>query len=183
MKGSQQRGSCWASLLWTMGASTHWAAFSLALSLLHQRVGGLIQVPTTSLIMTEGCSWCLWFPDTLDLPHSGQWEPTVESAGASGYELSQDVGMTHAMGMYVGHGLSLPQWCNMRYAILYVYMYANGLPLVAQQWRICLQGRRGRRPRFNPWVRKMPWSRAWQPVPVFLPGESHGLRSLVGYSP
>ena len=38
-----------------------------------------------------------------------------------------------------------------------------------------------RRPRFNPWVRKIPW-RAWQPTPVFLSGESHGLRSLVGYS-
>ena len=30
---------------------------------------------------------------------------------------------------------------------------------------------------------KAPWRRAWQPIPVFLPGESHGQRSLVGYSP
>ena len=30
---------------------------------------------------------------------------------------------------------------------------------------------------------KIPWRRAWQPTPVFLPGESHGLRSLEGYSP
>ena len=36
---------------------------------------------------------------------------------------------------------------------------------------------------FNPWVRKIPWSRKWQPTPVFLPGESYGQRSLVGYSP
>jgi len=35
---------------------------------------------------------------------------------------------------------------------------------------------------FDPWVRKIPWRRAWQPTPVFLPGESHGQRSLVGYS-
>ena len=35
----------------------------------------------------------------------------------------------------------------------------------------------------NPWVGKIPWSREWQPTPVFLPGESHGRRSLVGYSP
>ena len=34
---------------------------------------------------------------------------------------------------------------------------------------------------FDPWVRKIPWRRAWQPAPVFLPGESHGQRSLVGY--
>ena len=33
------------------------------------------------------------------------------------------------------------------------------------------------------WVGKIPWRRAWQPTAVFLPGESHGQRSLVGYSP
>ena len=31
--------------------------------------------------------------------------------------------------------------------------------------------------------RKIPWRRAWQPTPVFLPEESHGQRSLAGYSP
>ena len=36
---------------------------------------------------------------------------------------------------------------------------------------------------FDPWVRKIPWRRAWQPTPVFLPGESHRQRSLVGCSP
>ena len=40
-----------------------------------------------------------------------------------------------------------------------------------------------RRPGFNPWVGKIPWRRECQPTPVFLPGESHGQRSLVGYSP
>ena len=35
----------------------------------------------------------------------------------------------------------------------------------------------------DPWVRKIPWRRKWQPTPVFLPGESHGQRSLAGYSP
>ena len=40
-----------------------------------------------------------------------------------------------------------------------------------------------RRPGFDPWVRKILWRRKWQPTPVFLPGESHGWRSLVGYSP
>ena len=33
------------------------------------------------------------------------------------------------------------------------------------------------------WVRKIPWRRAWQPIPVFLPGESQGQRILVGYNP
>ena len=36
---------------------------------------------------------------------------------------------------------------------------------------------------FDPWVGKIPWRRTWQPTPVFLPGEPHELRSLVGYSP
>ena len=36
---------------------------------------------------------------------------------------------------------------------------------------------------FDPWVGKIPWRRKWQPTPVVLPGESHGQRSLVGYSP
>ena len=34
----------------------------------------------------------------------------------------------------------------------------------------------------NPWVGKIPYRRAWQPTPVFLPGESHGQRSLASYS-
>ena len=33
------------------------------------------------------------------------------------------------------------------------------------------------------WVRKIPWRRGWQLTPVFLPGKSHGERSLAGYSP
>jgi len=35
---------------------------------------------------------------------------------------------------------------------------------------------------FDLWVRKIPWRTAQQPAPVFLPGESHGQRSLVGHS-
>ena len=45
-----------------------------------------------------------------------------------------------------------------------------------------------RRHRYDPWVRKIPWRREWQPVPlflfqVFLPGKFHGQRSLVDFSP
>ena len=50
---------------------------------------------------------------------------------------------------------------------------------MAQTVKICLQSRR---PRFNPWVKNIPWSRKWQPTPVCLSGESHGQRSLVVYS-
>ena len=45
----------------------------------------------------------------------------------------------------------------------------------AHQWR------RHKRHWFDPWVGKIPWKRAWQPTPVFLPGESHGQRSPVGH--
>ena len=59
-----------------------------------------------------------------------------------------------------------------------------GVSLVAQmvkkKKKMCQQCRR---PGFDPWVGKIPWRRAWQLTPVFLPGESHGQRSLVGYSP
>ena len=37
--------------------------------------------------------------------------------------------------------------------------------------------------RFNPWVRKIPWRREWQPTPVFLCGEFSGQRGLAGYIP
>ena len=40
-----------------------------------------------------------------------------------------------------------------------------------------------KRSRFNPRVGKIPWRRAWELIPVFLPGEFHGQRSLTGYSP
>ena len=53
-------------------------------------------------------------------------------------------------------------------------MYKEILPSV------CLECRR---PRFDPWVGKIPRRRKWQPTPVLLPGESHGGRGLVGYSP
>ena len=43
----------------------------------------------------------------------------------------------------------------------------------------CNAGRCG----FDPWVRKIPWRRKWQPTAVFLPGDSCGQRSLVSYSP
>ena len=49
--------------------------------------------------------------------------------------------------------------------------------------RIQLQCSGCRRHGFNPWVRKVPWRRIWQPIPVLLPGKSHRQRSLVDYRP
>ena len=36
---------------------------------------------------------------------------------------------------------------------------------------------------FDLWVQKIPWRRKWHPTPAFMPGKSHGQRSLVDYSP
>ena len=57
------------------------------------------------------------------------------------------------------------------------------LPWWLSSKRIHLQGRNLRTRTFDPWVRKIPWRRAWKNTPVILPGESHGQRSLAGYSP
>ena len=58
-------------------------------------------------------------------------------------------------------------------------LYVPGLSRQLRWQRICLQYKR---PRFDPWVGKIPW-REWQPTPVFLPEASHGQKSLVGYNP
>jgi len=49
--------------------------------------------------------------------------------------------------------------------------------------KLACQCKRHKRCRFNPWVRKIPWIRVWEPSQVFLSGESHGQRSPMGYSP
>ena len=54
---------------------------------------------------------------------------------------------------------------------------------VAQWSRMHLPCRKPKRRRFNPWVGKIHWRRTWQSTSIFLPGESHGQRSLAGYSP
>ena len=56
-------------------------------------------------------------------------------------------------------------------------MHLYGLPSQLSLWRICLQCRR---PRFDPWVGKIPWRRERLPSPVFWPGEFHGLYSSWG---
>ena len=54
---------------------------------------------------------------------------------------------------------------------------SRGFPGGTSKESTC-QCRRHKGCRFNPWIKKIPWRRAWQPTPVFLPGESHRQRSL-----
>ena len=53
----------------------------------------------------------------------------------------------------------------------------------ASDKELACQCKKHKRRRFDPWVGKVPWRRAWQLTPVFLPRESHGQRTLAGYSP
>ena len=53
------------------------------------------------------------------------------------------------------------------------------LPWWLRRWRIW---RHCRTPKFDPWVGKIPWRRAWQHTPIFLPGQPHEQRNVVGYS-
>ena len=72
--------------------------------------------------------------------------------------------------------LTLFLWIFFFYCSLFLFWAS----LVVQRLSVCLQCGR---PGFDPWVGKIPWRRKWQPTLVLLPGESHGGRNLVGYSP
>ena len=52
--------------------------------------------------------------------------------------------------------------------------------LAAQWQRACLTVQEMQETWVHPWVGKIPWRRKWQSTPIFLPGKSHGQRSLVG---
>ena len=71
--------------------------------------------------------------------------------------------------------------CVCVYIYIYIYMYIY-IYIYSSKESAC-QYRRFRRHSFDLWVGKIPWSRKWQPTPVFLPGKSHEQRSLADYSP
>ena len=75
---------------------------------------------------------------------------------------------------------SLPKAKTRRSYFFFARVGGGALPRWLSRWNICLQCKRHR---LDLCVGQMLWRRAWQPAPVFLPGESHGQRSLAGYSP
>ena len=89
-----------------------------------------------------------------------------------------------------GHTLAVPSWL---YSLTYFYLdftsiflfvkWDKGFPGSASGKESACQCRRCKRHRFDPLIEKILWSRKWPPTPVFLPRESHGQRSLAGYSP
>ena len=64
-----------------------------------------------------------------------------------------------------------------------VFLSHLGFPGGASSVESSCQGRRHKCGRFDLWVGRISWSRKWQPAPIFLPGKSHGQRSLAAYSP
>ena len=64
--------------------------------------------------------------------------------------------------------------------ISYLLCIRQGFPGGASGEEPAFQCRRHKKLGFDPWIRKVPWRRAWQSTPVFLPRESHGQRSLAG---
>ena len=72
-------------------------------------------------------------------------------------------------------------WCSTCYGLRHVFMMTYTM---IPRWHggkesIC-QCRRCKRCKFNPWLRRIPWSRKWRFTLVFLPGKFHGQRSLGG---
>ena len=63
-----------------------------------------------------------------------------------------------------------------------IYLFLGFSGSASGKESVC-QCRRHKRHGFDPWARKIPWRREWQPTPVFLLGKFHGQRSLEAYSP
>ena len=101
----------------------------------------------------------LSFPSPGNLPDPGI-EPGCPALQVDFYHMSHHI--------YVSWQITLSS--------VEVLIFYFQLSLVAQRLKH-LPGMR------ETWFRKIPWRRKWQPTPVLLPGESHGGRSLVGYSP
>ena len=82
---------------------------------------------------------------------------------------------------------STHEWIKKNVGVLnthtHVYIYINGASQVVLVVKNLPANAGDKRHEFDLWVRRIPWRRAWQPTPVFLPGESLGQRSLAGYSP
>ena len=96
---------------------------------------------------------------------TGRCEPELQTAALLG--LASSITMPTSWAQRSGHFCAI-----VLYPLAYQLCLHTGFPGDSS----C------RRHRFHPWVKKMPWRRARQPTPLFLPRKSHGQRSRVGYS-
>ena len=137
--------------------------------------------------MQETWVWFLGWEDPLEKEmaiHSSilAWKiPWTEETGELQSMGSQESDTTEWLNHHYHHGIhkvlcwvfQLQDWT----------VQVRGFPGGASDNKSVCQCGRHKRCGFNPWAGKIPWSRKWQPTPVFLPGKFHGQRSLVGSSP
>ena len=83
-------------------------------------------------------------------------------------------------GKNTGVGCQFPLQCTKVLSFRALLYHPFGLLWWLKGKEPACQHRRCKRHGFDPWVRNIPWRRKWQPTPVFLPGESHGQKSIVG---
>ena len=102
------------------------------------------------------------------------WVLLGESAGLVQLSSSLSGFLMH---LWLASGETIARWFSMTSA---TYL---GFPGGSCGKEPACQFRKQKRCWFNSWVGKVPWRRAWQSTPVFLPGESLGQRSLADYSP
>ena len=91
----------------------------------------------------------------------------ASSAGKESACNAGDSGLIAGLGRSPGEGTGYPLQYSQASVVAQT---VKNLPAMRETWN-------------NPWVGKIPQRRAWQPTPIFLPGESHGPRSLAGYRP
>jgi len=104
------------------------------------------------------------------------------------WEGVQDGKHVHSWLIHVDVWQKPPQYCKVISLQLNKFLkkknvYIHRFPGGASSKEPACRYRKPKRHRFNPWVGKIPWKRALQPTLVFLIEESHGHRSLAGYSP
>ena len=120
-----------------------------------------------------GRNWATSFSLFTFMHWRRKWQPTPVflSGESQGWG---EPGELPSMGSHrVGH-----DWSN----LVAAYMYRGFPERTSGKEAIC-QCRRNKISSFNPKVQKTPWKKEWLPTLVFLPGESHGQRNPVGYSP
>ena len=110
----------------------------------------------------------LW-PSRLLCP----WISPGKNTGVGCHSLLQGIFLTQRSNPGLLHCIQILYHLNQQEALL-KYSVGKNPPVNVRRCKRC---------GFGPWVEKIPWRRKWQPTPVLLPGESHGQRSLAGYSP
>ena len=110
------------------------------------------------------------------VPEPGQWTPGRPACGGRDYSGTAAQRRLGQECLYL---------CQMDFILWFACIFSINLTKVYISSLVAQRLKRlppMRETGFNPWVGTIHWRRKWQPAPVFLPGESHGRRSLVGYS-